>query len=112
MNKHILRGNLAKYMLKMGLTEITHHRWGNKEPHTNFRGTKPIDGVWHSHQLVIASTTQLSFHEGVGDHRSVLVDITTDSAIGKQEFRVVHPNAHRLSSGNVQEKSKYISHLE
>jgi hypothetical protein len=112
MNKHVLRGHLAKYMLRMGLTEVTHHGWRNEEPHTYFRGTEPIDGVWHSHQLVITSTAQLSFHEGLGDHRSVLVNITTDLAIGKQEFRVVHPNAHRLSSGNELARLKHISHLE
>jgi hypothetical protein len=112
MNEYVLRGHLAKYMLKMGLTEVTHHGWGNDEPHTYFRGTKPIDRVWRSHQLVIASTTQFSFHEGVGDLRSVLVNITKSSAIGKQEFSVVHPNACRLSSGNIRARSKYISHLE
>ncbi len=66
MNKHIiLRGHLKKDMLKMGLTEVKHHRWGNEEPHMYFRGTKPIDGVWRSHQLVVASTVQPLFHEGV-----------------------------------------------
>jgi hypothetical protein len=40
----------------------------------------------------MVNTLQLSFHEGVGDHRTALVDITTSSsAIGKQEFRVLHP---------------------
>ncbi len=29
MNKHVLRGHLAKYMVKMGLIEVTHHGWGN-----------------------------------------------------------------------------------
>jgi hypothetical protein len=54
----------------------------------------------------------LSFHEGVGDHRSTIVDVTTTSAIGKQEFRVIHPSARRLSSGNVCTQLKYIAHLE
>jgi hypothetical protein len=112
MNKHILRGHLAKYMLNMGLMEVAHHEWGNEEPNTYFKGIKLIDGVWHSHQLIITSTVQLLFHEGVGDHRSVLVDITTDSAIGKQGFKVVHPNACRLSSRNKRARLKYISHLE
>ena len=78
MNEHILRGHLAKYMSKMGLTEATHSRWGtDNEPHTYFRGTEPIDGVWHSPSLDVVATLQLSFHEGVGDHRTALVDITT-----------------------------------
>jgi hypothetical protein len=113
MNEHILRGHLAKYMSKMGLTEATHSRWGtDNEPHTYFRGTEPIDGVWHSPSLDVVATLQLSFHEGVGDHRTALVDITTSSAIGKQEFRVVHPAARRLSSGNVKARDKYLAHFE
>ena len=38
MNEHILRGHhLAKYMLKMGLMEATHTRWGTtNKPHTYF----------------------------------------------------------------------------
>jgi hypothetical protein len=39
MKEHVLRGHLAKYMLKMGLAEVMHHGWGNEEPHTYFRGT-------------------------------------------------------------------------
>ncbi len=54
----------------------------------------------------------LSFHEGLGDHRSAIVDVTTTSAIVKQEFRVIHPSARHLSSGNVRTRSKYIAHLE
>lgn len=58
----------AKYMLKMRLMEATHQVWGTKEPHTYFHGTELIDGVWHSHNLDVTSTLQVSFHEGVGDH--------------------------------------------
>jgi hypothetical protein len=52
------------------------------------------------------------FHKGVGDHRLILVDITTELAIGEQEFRVGYPHACRLSSGNKRARSKYLSHLE
>jgi hypothetical protein len=36
MNKHILKGHLARYVLKMGLAEATHQVWGTEEPHTYF----------------------------------------------------------------------------
>jgi len=55
---------------------------------------------------------QLSFHEGLGDHRMVLVDVTTQSAIGNHEFRVVRPEARRLNSTNTRVRSRYIAHLE
>jgi hypothetical protein len=112
MNEDLLQGHLANYMLKMGLNKAMHSRWEESEPHTYFTGTKPIDGVWHTPNLEVISTVQLLFHEGVGDHRPVLIDITTGSAIGKQEFHVVHPHACRLSSRNVQARPKYLSYLE
>jgi hypothetical protein len=49
MNELILRGHPAKYMLKIGLTEVTHHGWGNEEPHMYFKGTELIDSMWRSH---------------------------------------------------------------
>jgi hypothetical protein len=112
MNEHVLNGHLAKYMLKIILREATHQGWGINKPHTYFRGTEPIDGVWHSHNLEVTAPLQLSFHEGVGDHSSALVDVTTALAIGKQEFRVIHPSTRRLSSRKIRPRSKYIAHLE
>jgi hypothetical protein len=112
MNEHVLWGGLAKYLLNMGLQEATQAIWGSLEPHTYVRGTEPIDGVWFLPELEITSTIQLSFHEGVGDHRTVLVDVSTASAIGKQEFRVVQSHARQLSSANVWAWTKYLAFLE
>jgi hypothetical protein len=86
MNKHILNGLLAKRMLRMGLEEAMDQHWGDIEPHTYVGGKEPIDAVFHTPDLEVTSTLQLSFHEGIGDHRTVLVDISTWSAIGKQDF--------------------------
>ncbi len=96
----------------MGLEEATHKHWGGLEPHTYVRGKEPIDTVFHSLDLDITSTMQLSFHEGVGDHHTVLVDISTWSAIGKQEFKVVHPHARQLNSKNDRARLKYLRRLE
>jgi hypothetical protein len=93
MNEHILNGPLARCMLRMGLEEATHKHWGGLKPHTYVGGKEPIDAVFHSPDLNVTSTMQSSFHKGVGDHHTVLVDISTRYAIGKQEFKVVHPHA-------------------
>jgi hypothetical protein len=93
MKEHISRGNLAKYLRNMGLQEATQPNWGTSEPHTYVRGTEPINAIWFFPELTITLTMQLSFHKGVGDHRRVLVDISTKSAIGKQEFCMAHPQA-------------------
>jgi len=112
MNKHVLRRTMAHYLLSMGLVEATHQHWGTEEPHRFIGGVDPIDGVWHTPDLEVSALVQLSFHEGLGDHRTVLVDVTTQSAIGKHEFRVVRPKACRLNSMNTRVHSRYITHLE
>jgi hypothetical protein len=75
MNKHILTSRVSCRLLAMDLHEATHSQWGETEPHIYVRGLEPINTVWHSQDLEVASTLQLSFHKGVGDHRLVLVDI-------------------------------------
>jgi hypothetical protein len=112
MNEHTLTGRVARRLLAMGLHKATHSQWGEMEPHTYIHGSEPINAVWHSQDLEVVSTLQLSFHKGVGDHCSVLEDITTKSAIGKQEFKVVHPHGRRLSSQNDHARTKYLWHLE
>jgi hypothetical protein len=111
MNEHILNGPLAKRM-QMGLEEATHQHWGDIKPHTYVGGKEPIDAVFHNPDLEVTSTLQLSFYDGVSDHRTVLVDISTWSAIGKQEFPVVHPHAWRLNSKNNSGRVKYLRYLE
>jgi hypothetical protein len=101
MNEHVLHGGLAKHLFNMGpFQEATHATWGDREPHTYVRGTEPIRGVWFS-QI-----------RQVGNHRSVLVSVSTLSAIGKQEFQVVHPHGRRLSSNNAKAWKKYVTYLE
>jgi hypothetical protein len=112
MNTHILTGCVARRLLTMGLREATHSKWEGMEPHKYVCGLEPINAVWHSQDLDLVSTLQLSFHEGVGNHCLVLVDITTQSAISKQEFKVVHPHGRHLSSMNNAVRTRYLRHLE
>jgi hypothetical protein len=96
-NKHILSGNLSQEFLHLGLQEATHEHWGDLKPCTFVYGKgKQINSVYHTPDLTIMALTQLSFHEGVGDHRTVLVDISTCSAIGKFERRAAPPKARHL----------------
>jgi hypothetical protein len=60
MNEHILTGRVARRLPTMGLHEATHSQWGEMEPHTYVRGLEPMDAVWHSQDLEVVSTRQLS----------------------------------------------------
>jgi hypothetical protein len=99
MNEHILTGHLAKAFQRLGLLEATHLNWKGSKPQTFVFGKgEPINGMYHSPELEITSIMQLSFHKGVGDNKTTLVDVTTRSVIGKPERRVVMPQARKLSN--------------
>ena len=57
----------------------------------------------HMLDLEIISVLQLSFHEGVGNHRTVIVEILTSSAIGNFKCRIVAPQAQRQTTKTLQE---------
>jgi hypothetical protein len=91
-NKHILTGKLPITLAKLGLQEATHTLWGESEPRTYIHGDGAlIDGVFHTPDIEVAVIMQLLFHEGVGYHRTTILYISTRSAIGKHERRVVTP---------------------
>jgi hypothetical protein len=95
--------------LRLGLQEATHKHWENMEPCTFvYVDGKPIDGVYHTPDLTIMALMQLSFHKGVGDHRTVLVDISTESAIRKFERRVIPPKARCLVTKNDNSVKAYL----
>jgi hypothetical protein len=109
MNEHILTGNLPRELLRLGLQEATHKHWEDLEPCTFVYGDgKLINSVYHTLDLTITALMQLSFHEGVADHRTVLVDISTESAIGKFERRFVLPKARRLVTKNDNSMKAYL----
>jgi hypothetical protein len=92
MNEHIITGTLPKEFQCLGLLEATHLNWEGSKPRTFVFGKgEPIDGVYHSPELEITWIMQLSFHEGVGDHKSTIIDVTTRSIIGKFERKVMTP---------------------
>ena len=113
MNEHILTSSLAQEIMDLGLEEATNKFWPKgDEPRTYIRGCGPIDAVYHTPSLEITSVMQLSFHEGVGDHRTVLVDISSQSMIGKDTFCICRPPAHRLTMANKDCVTRYTSILE
>jgi hypothetical protein len=100
-NEHILTGKLPTVLAKLGLQEVTYTLWGESEPRTYVHGDgAPIDGVFHTPDIKVTAIMQLSFHEGVGDHRTTILNISTRLAIRKYEQQVVTPQARRLTNKN------------
>ena len=100
-NEHILRGPLARQLTheSIGLAEATHRFWpAGTEPNTHFRGSQPIDGIYVSPDIEVSSFLSLSFHEGVGDHRTMIIDFTSSSMIGRYRGHIVRPTSRRLTT--------------
>ncbi len=102
MNKHITSGSLAQTLQRLGLVEATNEVWQDGELHTFVFGRSPINGVYHTPDLEVAGVTLLSFHKSMGDHCTILVDITTCLAISQQEHKIVCLSARHLTTKNKQ----------
>ena len=72
----------------------------------------PIDGIFFSYDIEVTASVQLSFHESVGDHRTMIVDISSRLLIGKDKFKIVRPSARRLISTKSEVAAKYIKYVE
>ena len=83
-----------------------------EEPNTYICGSEPTDAVYYSDNLEIVATKQLSFHQGIGDHRTAMMDVSTCSMIGLNEYKIVRPTARKLSSKNAKSKRKYLDKVE
>ena len=99
-NEHALTGKLPRLLQAEGLVEATNSRWGTGEPATFCRGSTPIDGVYTTPDLEVTAIMMLPFNESIGDHRTTIVDISTRSAVGEQQYKIVRPEARRLVTKN------------
>jgi len=101
-NDHVIRGHLARWLTDhetgLDLVEISHKAWGDTEPNTHVDGSQPIDGVWASRSLEIGGFKILSFGESVGDHRTMIFDVSTRSLIGVFEHSITRAECRRLNT--------------
>ena len=114
-NEHILNGPLGRSLLAeengLNLMECSHKAWGGAEPNTHIDGSHPIDGVWASRSLEIGGFKMLPFGEGVGDHRTMLFDVSSRSLLGVFEHKVVRAGCRRLNT-KTSSLSRYNEILE
>ena len=115
-NEHVLRGPLCKALVDpengLKMREVSHEAWGKTPPNTYIDGTDPIDGIWASDTLEVMGVKILPFYSSVGDHRTMVFDITTRSLIGKFEKKIVRSGCRRLTTTNEASLAKYTAIVE
>ena len=115
-NEDIYKKSLGKSLTKsdgLGMSEVIGDFTGKKVGPTFFRGSKPIDGIWATPDIMITHACIMPAGFGVGDHRLFVVDFQEESLVGTAPFRIKRFAARRLntkvSSGATQ---KYIKRME
>ena len=110
-NEHVTKGLIhAKLTAKdVGLKEVSHRYWGATPPHTHINGSIPIDGIFASAELEIMHCLHLSFHESVGNHRTMIVEISTRSLLGRHQSSIVRPVTRRLTTKQPRSVAQYNS---
>jgi len=82
----------------LDLEEISHKVWGGREVNTHMNGLVLIDDVWASRSLEIGGFLILPFSQSIGDHRSMLFDVSSRSLLGVFEHNVVRAECRRLNT--------------
>jgi hypothetical protein len=95
------------------MSKVVRDFTGRKLGPTFFRGSKPIDGVWATHDISVTHACVMPAGYGVGDHRMFVIDFQEASLVGMEPFCVQRYAARRLntkvSSGATR---KYVKRLE
>ena len=85
-NEHVIIGEFYKQLTMeetgLELEDISHKAWEKTETNTHADGSIPIDGVWASKSLEIGGFKILQFDESVGNHSTMIFDISIRSLIG------------------------------
>ena len=78
------------------MEEFTHKCWGPTPPHTHARGSAPIDGGYKSQEIEMFNLCMLNFADSPGDHRSLILDVSTRSMFGYELNQICKPVSRRL----------------
>lgn len=112
-NENILDGPLCKLIMeRLDMVEVFSQHWEGEEPNTHIRGSEAIDGCMHTKDIESSAALLKSFHNSCGDHRTGIVDFTTQSVLGKDDFNPVRPPPRRLSTRHKKGLNKYIKIFE
>ena len=100
-NEDIYKKSIGKTLTNeegLAMKEVVGDFTGKKLGATFFRGTKPIDGIWATSDVVVTGACVMPAGYGVGDHRLFVVDFLTSSLVGATPPKIVRAGARRLNT--------------
>ena len=114
-NKDIYRKSIRKDLTMsedLQMIEAVGNCTGKKIGATFFRGTKPIDGVWVTSDVVIIEACVMPTGYGIEDHRLFVLDFLTLYLIGHDPPKIVRAAARRINTNIPSGELYYINRLE
>jgi hypothetical protein len=79
-----------------GMEEFSHNCWESTPPHTHARGSQTIDREYISPEVKILNLSMLNFVDSPGDHRSLLLVVSTRLLLGEHLYKTFRPVSCRL----------------
>jgi hypothetical protein len=100
-------------MADLGMREVITEFHGDAGPRTYNRGSKPIDGIFMTHDLYIVQGGYMPFCMGIGsDHRCMWLDIHIRVLMGQELEQSRKFAARRLKCDDPRASNKCIKHYK
>jgi hypothetical protein len=90
-NEDFYRKSIGKSLTKkdgLNMSKVVGNFTGKKISPTFFRGSKPIDGIWATPDVVVTHTCVMPAGYGVGNHHLFVVDFQEASLVGEAPHRI------------------------
>jgi hypothetical protein len=107
LNYHPLRNKLYTKLKEHNMTEFSHKCWGPKEPYMHHSGTSRFFCGYKTPDIEIVNIAMLNFAESPGDHRSLILDVSTRSLLGIYRYKICRPVSRWLVTSQVSSVQRY-----
>ncbi len=95
-NKHIYKKSIGKTLTdidSLAMREVVGDFTCQPVGPTYFRGSKPINGVWATSNILVCNATIMPAGNGIEDHRLFVIDFSAADMIGISHQKAAHPTS-------------------
>jgi hypothetical protein len=100
-NEHIYKKSIGKALTdreRLAMKEVVGEFMQKQIRTTYFRGSKPIDGVWDTLDVMVCNAAIMPARFGVGNHGLFVIDFVTKDLVKEAPSKVVWPASRRLNT--------------
>ena len=99
LNEDVCSAQFSEQLNTLGLHSAIRSRHGSYNvPATQHTGSRPIDDIYITKDILCLRSGFCAFGDGPGDHRSLFADLSLECILGEAPQKIVRPPARRLNS--------------